>query len=119
MEVDVAVKGVSVARFESFKPKDTADDRVTSGCVRRKDLSRGTPGFEHRAGGRVRADFFANLQESQRSGVAAWRVPDSKPGGRNGIADDLDVVLEHKHLLIRRADDEEMPIVSGASLEKS
>src|SRR5216110_1842514 len=62
MDVDVPPKRIRVLRFETAQPEDTRHDWVATGRVCRNDFASAPTVFEYRAGWRIAANLFRDLQ---------------------------------------------------------
>ena len=62
MNVDVAIVGLSVLRFESAQPENAGHNGIATRRIGRHDFAREAPAFKDRAAGRAVADFAGNFQ---------------------------------------------------------
>src|SRR5262249_21264286 len=73
MDVNISRERVGVLRLQSTQPENSSHDWITARRIRGNDLAGTTPIFENRAGRRIVADFFRDLQFTQ------WRITASAP----------------------------------------
>jgi hypothetical protein len=71
--------------------------------------------FEYRSQWSAAPNFLAHSEETQRCSIAIQGISDSKLRGRDRKLGDFVTVAKQEHALIRGANEEHMPVVSGAS----
>ncbi len=115
MDVNVAWVGVAVPGFEALQPEDAGDNGVPPRGIYFQNFPGRSAGFEDRSRRMASADFLFDFEFSNRSGVAAWRISDSKFRSRNRVFRKADVVPQHDHALVGGADDDAMAGIPGAA----
>src|ERR1700733_11245236 len=73
MNIDVPSVGMPVLGFQSFEPKDSANDRIAAGRIGSQDLAGRPAIFEHGSQRSTIADFLSDLQMAKR-GCACPRI---------------------------------------------
>src|SRR5262245_49824006 len=71
VNVNISSERVGVLRFHTTQPENARHDWITAWRIRCNDLTGAAPILEHCAGRRIAADFFSDLQFTERGKTAA------------------------------------------------
>ena len=108
VNVDEAAVGIRVLRFSSAQPKNSRDDGITTGRIRRQNFTRAAAVLKNRSTRRGAADLFRDFHFAQRRAAAARRITEGKLRRRNGIRCQKSAIVEQSHPLLGHADDDVM-----------
>ena len=99
MDVDAAGVGVLVAVFQPVQPEDPRHDGIAAGGVGPEDFTGPFAALEDGSERLAVANFFRDLQATQRRLVTALVVPDSEFRGGNRVGANQPPFLEKSEAL--------------------